>query len=193
MATLGKRVTFGADAFVDIAARVVIHDNATCGHRVIAQGQHSYEQRTEAAHSRIATCELAPPIFGRSADNRRVGDKRQHDRYPIWALGRLWWNLDSEPIQVRVADLSLGGAAIEMDGPIGSDRFHIQFGLGALQQPFPMTVVAGASTWHGTMLHARFDDLHATQRAMLEALIEQWQGQYNARIGRTLFGGGSAA
>jgi hypothetical protein len=43
------------------------------------------------------------------------------------------------------------------------------------------------------MLHARFDDLHATQRAMLEALIEQWQGQYNARIGRTLFGGGSAA
>jgi hypothetical protein len=122
-----------------------------------------------------------------------VGDKRRHDRVPIWALGRLWWDLDSEPIQVRIADLSLGGAAIEMDGPLAGDRFYIQFGLGELQQPFPMTLVAGASTWHGTMLHARFDDLHATQAAMLGAVIEQWNEQYNSRVGRMLYGGGSAA
>jgi hypothetical protein len=43
------------------------------------------------------------------------------------------------------------------------------------------------------MLHAQFDDLHATQIAMLEALIEQWRIQYNARVVRMLFGGGSAA
>jgi maltose O-acetyltransferase len=38
---LGDRVTFGVDVFVDIAARVEIGDNATCGHRVmLVTGHH---------------------------------------------------------------------------------------------------------------------------------------------------------
>ena len=128
-----------------------------------------------------------------AADDRGMADRREHDRYPVWALGRLWWKSDGDPLSVRIADLSLGGAAVEIDGPIEGETFFLQFGMGELHQPFPMELVKAESTWHGTMMHARFGELRAIQAALLEATIEQWLKEYHAKLGRMLYGDGQAA
>ncbi len=122
-----------------------------------------------------------------------MADRREYERFPVWALGRLWWQTDGDPRSVRIADLSVGGAAIELDGPLEGDSFYLQLGMGELDQPFPMVIVKAESTWHGTMIHARFGDLRAVQAALLEATIEQWLKEYNARLARKLWGGGRAA
>jgi hypothetical protein len=122
-----------------------------------------------------------------------MADRREHERFPVWALGRLWWDTDGEPHSIRIADLSIGGAAVELDGPLEGDSFYLQLGMRELQQPFPMEIVKAESTWHGTMIHARFGELRAVQAALLEATIEQWLEEYNTKLAKMLRGGGQAA
>jgi hypothetical protein len=122
-----------------------------------------------------------------------MADRREHERFPIWALGRLWWDKDGESIPARIADVSIGGAAVEIDGPLEGTTFYLQLGMGDLQQPFPMEIVKAESTWHGTVIHAQFGELRAIQAALIEATIEQWLKEYQSKLGRMLYGGGRAA
>lgn len=128
-----------------------------------------------------------------SADNHDMAEKRSHSRYPFYSVGKLWWNDVEPPTSVLILDLSLGGAAIEVEVGLVHDGMLVQLLRDCPSERFPMTLVAAHDWPGGQLIEARFADLTRGQTAMLKTIVGELAKDLSAGYERFLPRPGDAA
>lgn len=115
-----------------------------------------------------------------------MADRRRHERYPLWEPARVWWDGASGPVEARVTDLSLAGAAIEVPGAFQADRLVIELSVGGHHGRFHAEAVDRESSWYATIIHARFVAVPPTKRPVLERIVRAAANEYSLRMQQML-------
>lgn len=115
-----------------------------------------------------------------------MADRRRHERYPLWEPVRIWWGGTGDPVEARVTDLSLAGAAIEVRGAIPSARLVVELSVGGHEGRFPMEAVDRESSWYATIIHARFVAVPPARQPVLERIVRAAANEYSLRMQQML-------